>query len=429
MSLKQIFSRMFRADGRQAEAGPPPAAAVQAEVDVSGITPGTDAYTWLTGGAVTGKPLSEQDAMAQVAVYACVALIGGAVASMPVHIYRRAEAGRERVNNDLWWMLNEQMSTGWAAAVGWEFGMQSLLLHGDMFIRIDRASSLSPAIVGLTPLHPLSVDVRKEGDRLVYLHADGNKIRVYDQDDVLHVPGPGFNGKRGLSQIQHVLRQPANIARDAGEQTSALLNDGMRPDLALLAAPGVKLTDAQITQLRSQWALRYSGLSNSNAPIVLSGGMTIKELSMSAADAQLLETRNLTDRQIAQVFGVPPHMVGMTEKTTSWGSGVEQMSIGFVKYTLQRHLVKIEQEINRKCHRTARHFAEYDTKGLERGDIKTRNESYRVAIGRAGEPGWMTVNEVRAAENLPPVAGGDELNTREQGNDQSKEPDPATADS
>jgi pantothenate kinase type III len=91
--------------------------------------------------------------------------------------------------------------------------------------------------------------------------------------------------------------------------------------------------------------------------------------------------------------------------------GVEQMSIGFVKYTLQRHLVKFEQEINRKVFRYAGRFCEFATAGLERGDTKTRNEAYRIALGRAGEPAWMTVNEVRRRENLPPVDGGDELAT------------------
>jgi phage portal protein BeeE len=87
------------------------------------------------------------------------------------------------------------------------------------------------------------------------------------------------------------------------------------------------------------------------------------------------------------------------------------MAIGFIKFTLQRHLVKFEQEINRKVFRTDRNFCEFETSGLERGDTKTRNESYRIALGRAGEPGWMTVNEVRKRENLPPVEGGDDIAT------------------
>ena len=253
------------------------------------------------------------------------------------------------------------------------------------------------------------MDVRKDNGRLLYVYNDDGVIKACDQDDILHVPNAGFDGKRGMSQIRHVLRQPVNIAKDAGEQTGVFLGDGMRPDLALVTPKETRLQSEQIDDLRMQWHSRYNGMANSKAPVVLTGGMDIKQLTMTAVDAQLLETRKLQAEQIAQIFGVPPHMVGMVEKTTSWGSGIENQSIGFVKYTLQRHLVKIEQEINRKCHRTERLFCEFDTKGLERGDLKSRNESYRIALGRAGEPSWLTVNEVRRAENLPPIAGGDEL--------------------
>lgn len=402
-----FFKALFRRSGGASASNEAPAEAVRA----TEITPGTAAFNWfIGGGGGYGKPLSEKEALAQGTVYACVSLLAGALASMPLHIYRRTESGRERVNNELWWILNEQMGEQWSAAVGWEFAMQSLLLHGDAFFRIDRPSYYSNRISGLTPIHPLTVQVEKQDGRLVYLINDDGKIKAYDQDDMLHIPGLGYNGKRGMSQISYVLRQPVNIAKDAGDQAGAFLGDGMRPDLALQSPAGTRLSKDQISDIRAQWVERYSGISNSRAPIVLTGGMDLKQLTMTAVDAQLLDTRKLQAEQIAQIFGVPPHMIGITEKTTSWGSGIEQMSIGFVKYTMQRHLVKIEQEINRKCHATSRYFCEFETKGLERGDLKTRNESYRVALGRAGEPGWMTVNEVRKAENLPPIEGGDFLN-------------------
>lgn len=413
MNIMSFFSRRD-ATGEQGQVRLEPVLnenATSDPVPVSGITVGTPAYEWLTGAAGGfGKPITERDAMGVSAVYACVSLIGGAVASLPFHIYRRTDDGRERVKTDLWWLLNEQMNPVWPAAVGWEFGMQSLLLHGDMLMRIERASRLSPNIIGIKPLHPLAVDVRKENDRLVYIANEDGKITAYDQDDIIHVPGPGFNGLRGMSQIAYVLRQPTNIARDAGDQASNILDAGMRPDLALIAAAGQKIGSDQVTLMRSQWLERYSGKGKGYAPIVLSGGIDIKELSLSAEDAQLLETRNFQIEDIARIFGVPPFMIGRMEKTTSWGSGVEHMGIGFTKYTLQRHLVKIEQEFNRKCFKTARHFSEFDTKGLERGDIKTRFDAYRSAMGRAGEPGWMSKNEIRKAENLPPVDGGDEIN-------------------
>ncbi|BBP99096.1 hypothetical protein BSFA1_42250 [Burkholderia sp. SFA1] len=393
-------------------------------VPVSGITPGTEAYAWLTGHVGAGRAISERSAMSVSAVYACVSLIGGALASLTLETYQTDGDSRKKYRPPLWWLLNEQMHPTWSAPVGWEFGAQSLLLEGDLFMRIHRVSPYSPDVKWLEPMHPLCVDViRASPERRAYLFSTPEGVIALDQDDVIHVPGPGFNGLRGLSQIRHVLRQPASIALAGGEQAETMIDQGLRPDLVLKS--GDKLNGEQIDKLRGQWAERYSGAKNTTAPVVLPNGMDVKEISISPQDAQLLDNRKFSIEDVARIFGVPPFMIGQTDKTTSWGNGVEQMGIGFVKYTLQRHLVKIEQEFNRKLFRTARNFVEFNAATLERGDFKTRNDGYRVGLGRAGEPGWLTVNEVRRMENLPPVDGGDTLNT---GATNAPEPNPPAAE-
>jgi HK97 family phage portal protein len=135
--------------------------------------------------------------------------------------------------------------------------------------------------------------------------------------------------------------------------------------------------------------------------VILQGGLKLHQLTMSMEDAQLLSTRNFQIQEICRIFGVPPHMVGHTEASTSWGSGIEQQSLGFVTYTLQRHTVPFEQELNHKLFKTARLYCEFLTAGLLRGDTKSRFEAYRIALGRAGEPAWMRPSEVRKLENLP----------------------------
>ena len=148
----------------------------------------------------------------------------------------------------------------------------------------------------------------------------------------------------------------------------------------------------------------------SHLPAVLTNGMEIQQLSLSAVDSQILATSMFQVEQIARVLGVPPHMIGHTDKSTSWGAGVENMGRGFVKFTLKRDLVKFEQEFNRKLWpMRERLFVKFDLADIERGDLKSENEALRIALGRAGEPGWMTQNEVRKAKMLPPKDNGDEL--------------------
>ncbi|WP_246795635.1 phage portal protein [Burkholderia perseverans] len=386
--------------------------AVTASADsykLSEMTVGTDGYRILTGGAPAARPVTERSAMAIGAVYACVSLIGGALGQLILQTYT---VGSNRllapVYGDAWYMLNEAMHPRWSAAVGWDFSAQALLLHGNFYIRIHRPSVFSSAIESLEPLHPLSVSPFLYEGRLIYniVNIDGT-AETLDQDDMIHVPGPGFDGLRGMSQIRHVLRQPVSTAAAAGAVSENMMTEGLRPDI-VLSSEG-KVDRDQISSLREQWVERYSGLVNMNAPVVVGGGLKVEQISMTSADAQLIEREKLTVEDVARIFGVPPYMIGQLEKQTSFGTGLEQLGTAFVRYTLGRHMTKIEQEFNRKTAVRGKTRFEYDASALERGDTKTRYDGNSTAIGRAGAPGWMTPNEVRHAENLPPLDGGDQL--------------------
>lgn len=361
---------------------------------------------WVRGN-VDGQAqgVNEKAARSVAAVISCVNLIGGSIASMPMHLYRRGTDGeREAYKNDLWWLLNERPWPNWSAAAMWEYLAASRLFYGDAFARIYRAGKFSPVASGFEPIHPLRVTVLRDGPDLFYRIAPdvtdlGSQTVTIPADDMLHVTGPGFDGLRSQSQLQYSLRNAAGIARSADGQASQFFADGARPDWALQIEG--KMSPEQAATTAKSFADRNSGQSSGRVPVILSGGVKLQQLTMSGQDAQLLETRGFQIEEICRVFGVPPFMIGHNDKTTSWGSGIEQMSLGFVKYTLQRHLVALEQEINFKLFKTSRNFAEFVTAGLERGDLKGRFEAYRIALGRAGEPGWMDANEVRRLENMP----------------------------
>lgn len=370
---------------------------------------GQDWNQWIRGNQ-GGPLLTEKTSRTLAAVHACIQLIGGSIASLPMHFYRRTDVGREKYMPDVWWLFNERPYFNWSAASLWQFISDSRLLHGDAFVRIHRKGPYSPDIAGLEPLHPLYVTVTKSPLGLVYdvrpIDGKGPNVRL-GQDDMLHVAGAGFDGVRSMSALRYGLLKAGGIALSADEQAAQFMEDGVRADFAL-EVPGALSPDQQQV-LRSTFLDRHSGAGAKRAPIVLAGGVKLHQLTMSMEDAQLLSTRAFQIEEVCRIFGVPPFMIGHTEKTSSWGTGIEQMSIGFVKYTLAPHLTSIEQEINFKLFKTSRNFCEFVTAGLERGDIKTRYEAHRIGLGRAGEPGWVTVNEVRSLENLPPIGGGDEL--------------------
>lgn len=353
------------------------------------------------------------------AAEACVGVISGAVASLPMHIYRRqADGERDQLMNDqLWWVLNEEFSPRWSAAAGWEFLCRSRMYHGDAFAIIER--NRAGEVVGLEPIHPRRVTVYlTTAKRLVYAieveGLPGEERRVLDQDDMLHIPSDGFDGFRSPSPLRNQLRMIGASALAMQQYNAQFFANSARPDYVLQHKEGATLSPEQIENLRQQIAENHGGVSNSRKPMILTG-LEFKTVSMPIEDVQLLSLRQFAVEEVARVYRVPPFMIGHSEKTTSWGSGVEAMGVGFVRYTLRQHLNHFTNEINRKFFRTASRFAEFDTTELERADTKSLFEAYKVALGGQGAPGWMAPNEVRRKMNLKAVAGGDVVNDGSQG--------------
>lgn len=368
-----------------------------------------------------GKSVTEASARQVAAVYACVALIAGAVATLPLPIYERTETGRKEIDHDYFWLLNESPNPDMSAAAFWEYMVEGLLFHGDAFAEIIRPSPSSNRMIGLRALHPLRVQpFRRANDGQLFYNINPDSRcdpqssipYVLDPADILHITGPGFNGLRSVSPITYAARQAIGTSMAAEEFSGKFFSTGARPDI-VLEAPG-KVDPEQVALLRSTWTSRYGGVEGaSSGPVVLSNGLKMSQFSLSAEDSQLIATRQFQLEEIARIFGVPPHMIGHTDKNTSWGAGVENMGRGFVKFALRRHLNKIEQELNRKLWPVrARYFTKFNVSDLERGDLKSENEALRIALGRAGEPGWMSQDEVRLIKNLPPKGGqAGELNS------------------
>lgn len=367
------------------------------------------------GGGGLAVP-SEDSAIAVSAVYACVGLISGALMSIPVDIHQRnADGSTQKLeDDDLWWVLNEEFSPRWMASVAWEYACKSLMLHGDAFIEIDR--DVFGQVKALTPIHSsrITVAVTPDRKRLVYaiapedtdLRANISKFRVLDQDDMLHVPGFGFDGTRGLSVLRNGLRNAGASAIAMQEYAARFFANGARPDFTINTDKAI--SDATIEKLYAALST-FQGFSNAHRPMVLTGGLKVEPITMPLAEMQLLESRKFQLEEIARIFGVPPFMIGHTEKTTSWGSGVDSMGINFVRYTLRPYISRFQTEMNRKLFRRGRKVVRFDPQDLERADIKTMMEAIRIGLGRAGEQPVITPNEGRRMMRLPDMPDGNSL--------------------
>lgn len=364
----------------------------------------------------SGYAVTDYTAMLVSTLYASLTKISGAVQQLPAHEYRLTTDGdRERVTpaTPLWWMLNEQPIANWTAASWKEWIVRCVHLRGDQHTEIVRASSAMAGgrITGLRPLHPDWVNVRYyllDGElRLAYDVYDPIRDLSYtlDQDDVLHFTGWGFDGRRSLSVIQHAARNALGNELGASDYMGKSIGQGSLPKIAL-TYPN-KMDPKQQDFLRKSFVSVYGGgPAQQLLPLVLTEGGTAAPLSITPVDMELLDSRKLNRQQIAEACGVPLVLIGDSEKATSWGTGIEQVTIGFVKYTVKPHLNRWAEELNRKLYRRAGRFVEFELDALLAGDSKAQAESFRMGLGGPGSgDGWISVDEVRKLKNLPALGG------------------------
>ncbi len=345
-------------------------------------------------------------AMRVSAVYACVSLIAGSIAMLPLPIYERTDTVRDRVDHDYWWLLNEQPCPKWSAQAFWEFIITQMLLRGDGIVYIVRnragqVTALIPWPRSMVFIETVYSGDPKVPDRLRYLFSGQDGYFGADQDDVLHFPGFGFDGCQSMSVIQWGARNGIGIAIRGDEFAGQSFSQGGKPEV-VVTTPN-EMTTEQQDDFRDAWVKKYSGQGPTSIPLVLTEGLAVTELSMSAVDQQLLESRQWQVIDIARCFHVPPHMIGETTNATSFGTGIEQQGIGYVQYTLGPHTARIKQELNRKLFKTSRYFVEHNVDGLMAGDSAAQAAYFSKALGGPGTQGWMAVNEVRRLKNLKPL--------------------------
>ena len=364
---------------------------------------GTD-FRYLFGPSTSGKNVNEFTAMQTTAVYACVRILSETLAALPLQLYRYTPGGTERVyDHPLYHLLHDEPNPEMTSFIFRETLMSHLLIWGNAYAQIIR--DRLGRVQGLYPLRPDKMTVcRDESGQIYYVYtktSDENPaIKPYGQvplrkDEVLHIPGLGFDGLVGYSPIA-MARNAVGMTMACEEYGASFFANGASPS-GVLEPPGVLKDPAKV---RDSWNAVYQGSANAHKVAVLEEGMKYQQIGIPPEEAQFLETRKFQLNEIARLYRIPPHMIGDLEKSSF--NNIEQQSMEFVKYTLDPWVIRWEQAMQKALflpEEKKQFFLKFNVNGLMRGDYESRMTGY--SIGR--QNGWLSANDIREMEDMNPV--------------------------
>ena len=360
------------------------------------------AYSFFFGASSSGKAVNEKTALQTTAVYACVRILAETIALLPLHTYRTSPNGKEKAAmHPLYYLLHSEPNPEMTSFVFRETLMGHLLLWGNAYAQIIRNGR--GTVMALYPLLPNKMMVNRTDQGILYYQyeKDGQTYFLSSQD-VLHIPGLGFDGLIGYSPIG-MAKNAIGMAIATEEYGAKFFANGANPG-GVLEHPGVVKDPARV---RDSWNAVYQGSGNAHRVAVLEEGMKFQSIGIPPEQAQFLETRKFQLNEIARIFRIPPHMIGDLEKSSF--SNIEQQSLEFVMYTLDPWVVRWEQAMQRALFSEGekqRYFVKFNVDGLLRGDYQSRMNGY--AVGR--QNGWLSSNDIRELENLNRISteeGGD----------------------
>jgi HK97 family phage portal protein len=349
---------------------------------------------------------AEQRILQLATAMACVRLLSQTIATLPIGIYRRLGDGSRKAAPDhpLYEILHNQPNSDMTAVDFWQVMLAWMLLRGTGYAE---KGEIGGRLVSLTPLYVPGLTWTREANgskRYRYVDPDTGRSRDIGESKLWILPAFTLNGETGISPICY----GANVfgtAMAADEASRNVFANGLSASgfIQYGKEPTHWLKKEQRDSIKSS-INEFSGSRRAGKTMVLEGGMTYSQLSMNPEDAQMLETRSFNIEEICRWFGVPPTLIGHGDKTSNWGTGLEQQNLSFLTYSLRPWLAKIEQSIRKNLlpiGEKTRYFAEFSVEGLLRADTAGRAAWYRAMT----DIGAMYIDEVRGYENLAPLGG------------------------
>lgn len=354
---------------------------------------------WFGGArSEAGVQVSEPTSLYMPAVWRSVAVIAGVSASLPLHSYK--DGTKDRTDSPLLKDPHPELTP----LELWRQAYVHKVLWGNAYLQKVR-SPMSQQVRELWPISPDRVTVDRErpsaenpSGKFFYATDDWGEVHRFTPRELLHLPGLGYDGLKGLSPVT-LARNGIGLAQAAELGAARLFGRGNMVSGVLQTEQRLEAEQAQA--LKARWQAKAGGIENAHEVAVLDSGASFHPVTMPFKDAQFLESREFQVTEISRMFGVPLFLLSETAKSTSWGTGLEQQAQGWVTFDLgPTWLAPTEQRITKEL-LPAGEYAHYRLQGLLRGDSSSRATFYRAMR----DTGVMSANDIRSLEELPPIAG------------------------
>ncbi|WP_199809824.1 MULTISPECIES: phage portal protein [unclassified Streptomyces] len=364
----------------------------------------------LGSAAASGEAVTPREALQVSAVFGCVRLLSETIATLPLTTYSKRGGARREMASPEWLDYPNAEPGGMGRIDILSQTVLSLLLQGNAFLAVRWAG---PNIVGLDVLDPTKIHVhmvmvdglRRKVFEAYDIDADGNEVLLgwFTPRDVLHIPGMMLPGEFvGCSPITYA-RESIGLALAAQKYGSKFFANGAMPG-AVVEVPGT-MSEEGLARAREAWRAANAGVDNAHRVALLTEGAKFSKVAMSPDEAQFLQTRQFQVPEIARIFGVPPHLISDATNSTSWGSGLAEQNIAFTMFSLRPWLERIESGFNRLLFAETAdrfRFVKFNLDEIKRGAPKERMELWSIGL----QNGIYSIDEVRAAEDMPPLPDG-----------------------
>jgi HK97 family phage portal protein len=366
--------------------------------------------------SAAGTVVTPNTALALSTVWGCVWLMSNAVSSLPFILNKRSgpnlSYGAPAFDVPLYTVLNSQPNQQMSAVTFWKFMVASEQLWGNGYA--FKTLNSQNQLIALDPLRPeYVVPYRQWIDgtepkqyEIRYRYYSPLESLDFSADQIFHWKDRTLDGLVGLSRIEYA-RNSMGIARAGEDSTSETFKNGLRSGGFVKSTK--YLNPKNRDELKDSLKRFVTGGPESGGIMVLEGGLDFTPITMNPQDAQLLASRQFSVEDICRWFQVPPVLVGHAAAgVTAWGSGIEQLLLGWSALSLRSYVRGLEQEVLRSLVAAKDRPSQYLTVDLD--DLLAADSAARSALySTFAQNGVMTRNEIRGREDLAPMDGGDVL--------------------